>query len=142
TVIEMLYELQKMPGRRALVVLTDGVDQGSAFTLDHLVHYAKYAGVPVYPVVKNKMLTRLMRFGVGYVQARRLGNMARDTGATYFIIRSERELPEIYARIARELRQQYQVVFYSDPSASDEWHPLRIESKGGHLLRIPRGYFP
>jgi hypothetical protein len=29
--IEMLYELQKVPGRQALVLLTDGVDQGSAF---------------------------------------------------------------------------------------------------------------
>ena len=65
SVIEMLYELQKKPGRQALVVLTDGVDQGSRFKLDHLVHYARYAGVPVYPIVKNKMLSRLMRFGVG-----------------------------------------------------------------------------
>ena len=142
TIIEMLYELQKHEGRTALVVLTDGVDQGSAFKLDHLIHYAKYAGVPVYPVVKNKLLTRAMRFGIGYLQARRLAGIARDTGATYFIINSERQLPEVYSRIARELRQQYQLVFYSDPSAEDEWHSLRIESRGKHSLRIPRGYFP
>ena len=47
--IEMLYELQKQPGRHALVVFTDGVDQGSVFKLEHLVHYARYAGVPLYP---------------------------------------------------------------------------------------------
>jgi Ca-activated chloride channel family protein len=142
SVIEMLYEIQKRPGRRALVVLTDGVDQGSSFKLDHLVHYARYAGVPVYPIVKNKALARLMRFGVGYVQARRLGNLARDTGATHFIINSERELPAVYARIASELRQQYQVVFYSGAKTSEQWQPLRIESSAGHNLRIPRGYFP
>ena len=142
TAIEMLYELQKQPGRHALVVLTDGVDQGSKFKLDHLIHYARYAGVPVYPIIKNRILTRLMRFGIGQLEARRLASVARDTGATYFIIRQESELPAVYARIAQELRQQYQLVFYSDPAAPDEWHSLAVESSAGQQLRIPRGYFP
>ncbi|HXG57601.1 MAG TPA: VWA domain-containing protein, partial [Thermoanaerobaculia bacterium] len=121
SVIEMLYELQKMPGRHALVVLTDGVDQGSAFQLDHLVHYARYAGVPLYPVVKNRTLSKLMRLGIGRLQARRLAAVARDTGATWFIIREERELPAVYERIARELRQQYRLLFYSAAHSEDQW---------------------
>lgn len=142
TVIEMLFELQKQPGRRALVVLTDGVDQGSRFTLDNVVHYARYAGVPLYPIIKNKRLSALMRFGIGRLPARRLGSIARDTGATYFIIQKESELSAVYGRIAAELRQQYQISFYSDVSAVDQWHPLSVEDRGGHQLRIPRGYFP
>ncbi|HKS21531.1 MAG TPA: VWA domain-containing protein [Thermoanaerobaculia bacterium] len=142
TAIEMLYELQKQPGRHALVVLTDGVDQGSKFKLEHLTHYARYAGVPVYPIVKNKMLSRLMHFGIGQLEARRLAGIARDTGATYFIIQKESELPNVYAKIAQELRQQYQLVFYSDPAAADSWHALKIESSAKQQLRIPNGYFP
>jgi len=142
SVIEMLYEIQKTPGRHALVVLTDGVDQGSKFKLDHLIHYARYAGVPVYPVVKNKLLSRWMKLGVGRLQARRLSRVAEDTGATYFIIQSERELGAVYGRIAAELRQQYQIVFHSESDIADQWRSLRIESRGGHNLRIPRGYFP
>ena len=142
SVIESLFELQKTPGRHALVVLTDGVDQGSSFKLDHLVHYARYAGVPVYPIVKNKMLSRLMRFGIGQLEARRLAGIARDTGATYFIINKERELPAVYTRLAAELRQQYLLLFYSPPSTTDQWHPLKIETRGGQGLRIPKGYFP
>lgn len=140
--IEMLFELQKTQGRHALVVLTDGVDQGSKFNLDHLVHYARYAGVPVYPIVKNKMLSRLMRFGIGQLEARKLGAIARDTGATYFIIKKESELPAVYSRLAQELRQQYQLSFYSPPSTTDSWHALKIETRGGQTLRIPKGYFP
>jgi VWFA-related protein len=140
--IEMLYELQKQPGRRALVVFTDGVDQGSMFKLDHLVHYARYAGVPLYPIVKNRMLMKLMRFGIGHLQARKLASIARDTGATYFIIQKESELPAVYARLAQELRQQYQLDFYSDASAADVWHALAIKSSAGQQLRIPNGYFP
>ncbi|HEX8409480.1 MAG TPA: VWA domain-containing protein [Thermoanaerobaculia bacterium] len=142
SVIDMLYQIQKVQGRHALVVLTDGVDQGSTFKLDHLVHYARYAGVPVYPVVKNKQLSRWMKLGVGRLQARRLDRIAEDTGATYFIIQSERELERVYTRIAAELRQQYQIVFHSEADVADQWRSLRVVSSGGHDLRIPRGYFP
>ena len=83
-----------------------------------------------------------MHFGIGQLEARRLAAVAHDTGATYFIIRQEGELPGVYARIAQELRQQYQLVFYSDPAAPDEWHSLSIESSAGQQLRIPKGYFP
>jgi VWFA-related protein len=140
--IEMLYELQRLPGRHALVIFTDGVDQGSVFKLDHLVHYARYAGVPLYPIIKNKMLSRLMRFGIGQIEARRLAGLARDTGATYFIIREEKELPGVYASLAQELRQQYTVSFRSDSAAPDEWHGLAVQSKSGLQLRVPKGYFP
>jgi Ca-activated chloride channel family protein len=142
SVVEVLYELQKRPGRHALVVLTDGMDQGSTFKLDHVIHYARYAGIPIYPVIKNTMLSRLMRFGVGYLEARRLAGIARDTGATYFIIQKERELPAVYARLASELRNQYQIVFYSDSGAADQWHDLRVTSRRGQRLRVPKGYFP
>ena len=138
----MLYELQKQPGRHALVIFTDGVDQGSSFRLEHLVHYARYAGVPLYPIVKNRMLMKLMRFGIGQLEARKLASVARDTGATYFIIQKEGELPAVYARLAQELRQQYQLDFYSDPSAADTWRTLLIRSSAGQQMRIPRGYFP
>jgi hypothetical protein len=58
------------------------------------------------------------------------------------VIEKESELPAVYAKLADELRQQYQLVFYSDPSPDDSWHALRIENRGGQPLRIPRGYFP
>ncbi len=142
SVVEMLFELQKTPGRHALVVLTDGADQGSRFELDHVVHYARYAGVPIYPVIKNKSLSRWMKLGVGRLQARRIARLADDTGATWFIVQRESELGGVYARIAQELRQQYQLVFHSEADVADQWRPLRVESRAGHSLRAPRGYFP
>ena len=142
SVIEMLYALQKTPGRRALVVFTDGADQGSRFGLDHLVHYARYAGVPVYPVIKNRSLSRWMKLGVGRLQARRIAGLARDTGATYSIIQRESELAAVYAKIAAELRQQYQLVFHSEVAAADRWRSLQVVAPAGVRLRAPRGYFP
>jgi hypothetical protein len=93
-------------------------------------------------VVKNKSLSRWMKLGVGRLQARKLDRIAEDTGATYFIIQNERELAPVYTRIAQELRQQYQIVFHSEAEIADQWRSLSVTSKGGHQLRIPRGYFP
>lgn len=142
-VIEMLFELQKLPGRRALVVLTDGVNQGGTFELDHLVHYARYAGVPIYPIVKNRLLSRFLRFGLGMFEAKRFADIARDSGASHFIIQSPAELPEVYRRVGEELQNQYLLMFYSEASLKDEWRPLQVKSNRRDVrIRAPRGYFP
>jgi VWFA-related protein len=141
-VIEMLFELQKMPGRKALVVLTDGVNQGGSFELDHVVHYARYAGVPVYPVVRNTLLSRFMKFGIGGFQAKKFAAMARDSGATYFIVQKPSELPGVYRRISDELRRQHLLVFYSESEEHDRWHSLDIRPRRKGTYRVPRGYFP
>ncbi len=142
-VIEMLFELQKQPGRRALVVLSDGVNEGGTFELDHVIHYARYSGVPVYPIIRNTLLSRLMRFGLSFFEANRFAKIAEESGATYFIIRDPRQLSGVYAAIANELRQQYLVSFYAQTSGYDQWHTLGIRSSiRGLEPRIPRGYFP
>lgn len=142
-VIEMLFELQKLPGRRALVILTDGVNQGGTFELDHLVHYARYAGVPIYPIVKNRLLSRFLRFGLGMFEAKRFADIARDSGASHFIIESPAQLDGVFQRIGEELKNQYLLMFYSEASLKDEWRPLKVKTSRADLrIRAPRGYFP
>lgn len=142
-VIQMLYEIQQTPGRHAIVVLTDGVNQGGSFTLENLIDYARYAGVPVYPVVRNAMLSRMMKVGLFGFRAKKFAEMARDTGATYFIVNKSSDLSGVYVKIGEELRNQYQLVFYSQGGGPDEWHALNLVANDKRLnIRIPRGYFP
>jgi len=75
-------------------------------------------------------------------EARKLVNIAKDTGATYFIIQKERELPAVYQRLANELRQQYQLVFYASAESGDNWHSLNVTSRAGQQLCVPKAYFP
>jgi Ca-activated chloride channel homolog len=141
SMIEMLFELQKREGRKALVVLTDGDNTGGVFQLDHLVHYARYSGVAIYPVIKNTFLSRAMKFGIGRIPARRAAQVARDTGATYFIIEKESQLEHVYSTIAQELQSQQIVVFQPRAGERDRWRPLRITRRDGKPLRAPAGYF-
>ncbi|MDX1583832.1 MAG: VWA domain-containing protein [Thermoanaerobaculia bacterium] len=142
-VIGMLYDLQKKPGRRALVVLSDGVNQGGDFELDHVVHYARYSGVPVYPIIRNTLLSRLMKIGLRWFEANRFAQIAEESGARYFIVQRPEELPEVYEKISKELEQQYLILFYAEETDIDRWHTLRVESVESDLfIRAPRGYFP
>lgn len=141
--IKMMFELQKMPGRRALVVLTDGANQGGDFEIDHVVHYARYSGVPIYPVIKNSMLARLRHIPLAKMEAEKYAEIAEDAGASYFIVRKPSQLPEVYESIALELKNQYLIRFRTETHGRDIWRPIRLTTGRTDVkLRAPRGYFP
>jgi VWFA-related protein len=142
-VIASLFELQKKEGRRALVVLSDGVNSGGDFELDHVVHYSRYSGVPVYPIIRNTLLSRLMRVGFRWFEANRFAKIAEDSGASYFIVQRPEDLPGVYEQISEELGQQYLLLFYTEAANPDHWHTLRVDAKKrGVTIRAPRGFFP
>lgn len=141
--IEMLYTLQTMPGRRALVVLSDGVNQGGDFEIEHVAHYARYSGVPLYPIIKNSLLVKLRRIPLAKFDAERYGRIAESAGASWFLIRKPAELEGVYRQISDELRNQYIIRFRTESDGRDAWHSLGVSSSlRGVQLRVPRGYFP
>jgi VWFA-related protein len=141
--IRMLFEIQKMPGRRALVVLTDGANQGGDFELDHVVHYARYSGVPIYPIIQNSLLAKLRYIPLAKPEAERYAEIAEDAGASYFIVRKSSQLPGVYNAIATELKNQYMIRFRVETRGKDIWRPIRLTSgRKDVTLRTPRGYFP
>lgn len=141
--IEMLYTLQTMPGRRALVVLSDGVNEGGDFELEHVAHYARYSGVPLYPIIRNGLLLKLRWIPLARFDAERYARIAESAGASYFLIRKPAELEGVYRQIADELKNQYIMRFRTESDGRDTWHPIAVDtSLEGITLRAPRGYFP
>lgn len=141
--IEMLYTLQTMPGRRALVVLSDGVNQGGDFELEHVAHYARYSGVPLYPIIQNSLLVKLKKIPFAKFDAERYGRIAESAGASWFLIRKPAELEGVYQKISDELRNQYIIRFRTESDGRDAWHSLAVSTPiRGVQLRVPRGYFP
>lgn len=80
--------LEEGPGaRKALLVVTDGLDENSALILTDAVRGAREAGIPVFAL------------GVGRVQDRVLRRIAKLTGGEYFVARGAKAAP-IASRIA------------------------------------------
>ncbi len=136
-VVMALYQFRALPGRKAIVVLSDGDDNRSWTDYATLRRYARAAGVPVYFIGLN---LSLLDMGI----KSRMNELAADTGAEAFFIGKASALGEVYRKIETELRSQY-FLRYLTNSAKGENQFRAIEVKlANPKLRAKtiRGYFP
>ena len=103
-----LAEFEEGPGRRALVLLTDGDDYKSRFGVNRCIRAARALGVPVY-IIGLGNPSRLRGFT-------RLGLEAvtEKTGGRLYFVQEVQELAGVYSEINQELRSQYLVTYYAD----------------------------
>lgn len=110
-----LLQLEHLPGRRALVVLTDGRDSGSRLTPRECARLARRSGVPVF------VLRPAHRFDDRPSHhALALDELADSTGGALYQIRSADDVVAAYEAIDRQLRGQYLLAFESESTLSPE----------------------
>ena len=103
-------------GRKVLVVVTDGEDQGSKENLQDAVESAEKADVIVYSILVNDPeFYELM--GMTYHGGTSVRRLARDTGGSTIRVKSVDQIGDAFNQIALELRSQYRLLFTSEPSA-------------------------
>lgn len=144
------WALDKLAGgahaRRALVVVTDGGDNGSRTSFKNLQRKIQTSGVLVYPVgVAERNGPSVLDVGGRAI----LAEFAERSGGAAFFPQTRGELIATGERIAVELRHQYVVGFKADDAAGaagPEWRKIRIKVaspwKGVSLkARSREGYF-
>jgi VWFA-related protein len=98
--------LKGVPGRKAVVVLTDGIaNRGS---LD--IHQA------IAEAVKDYVSVSVIGLGAD-VRTARLERIAQETGGAYFFTPSASGLSEIYEAISRRIRNEYVVTYHTQDRA-------------------------
>jgi VWFA-related protein len=142
--------MMKQPGRKAVIVLSDGVDRGSKESLSDAVDAAEKANVSVYTVYfkgeedrdnsRPDMDRRGGMGGGGYpgrfpgggrmprpgsgeqkVDGKKtLEQIARRTGGVSFEAKKKDSFDEVYAQIAEELKGQYLLTYTPDKPASKD----------------------
>jgi VWFA-related protein len=134
-----LAQFENEPGRRALVLLTDGRDYGSRFSTTRCVQEARRQGVPLYVIVLNNLgiLPNSWRQDQQYrpppVDAN-LETLTLQTGGRLFNLAGTAELADVYATINAELRSQYLLAFSTDERLEDkELRSLEVEVEGKGL---------
>lgn len=130
-------ELSKLPGRRALVVLTDGRDVGSEQSSRSCRRLARRAGVPVYflSITGSRTASSSARHNL------LLSAFARETGGDLYWIVSPDELGRAYAALEDELRNQYVLGVATDrPLDEEELAAIEIDvrGRGGVSVRAAR----
>jgi Ca-activated chloride channel homolog len=126
-------ELSKVPGRRALVVLSDGLDIGSRWGSREVRRLAGRAGVPVYflSITGNRTASSSARNNL------LLSAFARETGGDLYWIVGPDELGRAYDALEDELRNQYVLGVTSDRLLDeDELAGIEIEVRGRRGLEV------
>jgi Ca-activated chloride channel homolog len=133
SIIFTLYYFTGVKGQRALLLLTDGKDEGSRFTFEDALEYARRAGVTIYAI------------GLGDdPDKRKLEKLSGETGGRAFFLKSVDELAGIYATVENELRSQYLIAYQSsNTSGGNNFRSVDLKvSKPGMEVKTIRGYYP
>ncbi len=112
SIVFSTVQLWDQPGRRAVVLLTDGYDEGSHMPIRRVVQYSRLVGAPVYIVSLAGLYNER-----GNVRRADLEAITSHTGGRIYYIDDISKLPGAYDQIDRELRSQYVLAFPTD-------HPL------------------
>lgn len=130
--------------RRAILILSDGMDNYSRYSKGELMREALEADVQIYAIIVGNTAGgsasggapfRPSMVGKPIDQAREregpnlLEELSEKTGGLYFHVRSVAEAKEAAAKAARALRNQY-VIGYQPPSSgpSGKWRQVRVKS--------------
>lgn len=124
--------LRKEPGRKAIVLITDGTDVGSSIRMDNAIDAAQKADAIIYSIyyVDSKA------YGGSSSPNRQgqvvLQEMSEQTGGRFFRVDQRRSLKAIFNQIQQEMRSQYALEFTSSKERRDAGY-RRLEV----LLRNP-----
>ena len=105
--------------RKALIVVSDGADNASRSTLEHVLMTARRSNVTIYTVGLFDADGPDRNPGV-------LKSLAQSTGGARFLPHSPSELVQACERIARELRSGY-TIGYPPPDRDGAFHRIRVE---------------
>jgi Ca-activated chloride channel homolog len=134
-IIRGVQQLSRQPGRRVLVVFSDGDDRTSHATI-HAVEQAVRA---------NDATLFMVALGRGVKEAQLKSGIEKlvdmSGGRALFVERSD-QLDEPFAAILEELSHQYMLGYESsNPKRNGSWREVKLEIPGtGYTVRARQGY--
>jgi VWFA-related protein len=157
--------MKKQQGRKALIILTDGVDHGSKESLEEAMETAQRADTLVYCILfadregydrgnvgygGPHMGGGMGGRGGGYPRhpqesqpdgKKILEQMTKASGGRFFEVSKKEPLDKIYKDINEELRNQYVLGYSPGPDASPGYHKLHLAVKPKDLTVQTRDGF-
>jgi VWFA-related protein len=136
-------ELKPVAGRKAIIVLSDGMDTGSDVHLTDVIEMAQSAGTVVYSI-KYASPMRFLSISGAIAQAvsRGLERLSRETGGLTFPNPGHRT-SEVFSKIESDLRYMYVLGFNPPADARDgKFHKLDVKTTRPDLaVRSRDGYW-
>jgi len=141
-------EMASRTGRKALILMTDGDDRGSYYTLDQAVENAQRTDAIVYSIYYAD--TERAGFG-GYGRRQEdrgagkagLERLANETGGRLFTIDKKSPLDKVFADLQQELRSQYSIAWKpANISTANDYHRIEVRPrKPEYTVQARQGYY-
>ena len=137
-------------GRRAIIVLTDGIDTASTTPVDEVIARSKALDVPIYAMSivsplddpRSEAFLGREREAAAVIGANVLARYAEFSGGRAFIVSNAIRLKEAVDQIVGELKHQYRLG-YDPPEGPPGFRPIEVRTKRkGVRVRARSGYLP
>jgi Ca-activated chloride channel homolog len=131
--------------RMAVVVLSDGDDPASLVNDDQVLELARTSGIAVYGISLRPpaAATALLQKDVGLPRYF-FSALTRDTGGQAHFLSGVSQLAGVYDQVARELRSQYNLGYFSSNGTRDgRWRNIqvRLPQQPQFQVRHRTGYY-
>jgi VWFA-related protein len=126
--------LGRQNGRKALVIFTDGEDQGSHATINDVERRLQTSDTTLYMIAQGRGVTLE---SLRHVMER----LVQPTGGRALFTDSIDELHSAFTELLDELSNQYLLGYSSSNNKRDEsWRKIRVDVDGHHEVRARQGY--
>jgi VWFA-related protein len=126
--------LGRHTGRKALVVFSDGEDQGSHATINDVERRLQSSDTTLYMIGQGRGITMEPLKKV-------MERLAQPTGGRALFTDSVDELHAAFTDLLEELSNQYLLGYSSsNPKRDDSWRRIRVDVDGHHDVRARQGY--
>lgn len=143
--------MRKQTGRKALIVLSDGEDNGSRTTLMEAVEAAQRSDTIVYTILFNDsefdmrpVRAAARRAGFELPDGRKtMREFAEETGARCFEVTKKLSFQKVFSIIEEDLRNQYSLGYTPDPpGGAGTFRHIRVATKKkGLIVQTRQGYY-
>jgi VWFA-related protein len=130
-------------GRKALVLITDGMDEGSRLKIDEAVRAAQKADCVIYSIYYVDQSAYYGRGYFGGVSDSALRKMSEETGGHVFRVERKHPLPDVFKELQDEMRSQYSIS-YTPTNERKDGSFRRVELRtNDHNLKVQarKGYY-
>jgi len=132
--------LSKEVGRKAMILLTDGQDEGSRLKIQDAIEASQKADAIVYVLL---CADRGFYGGFGYSGEGDMRKLTEQTGGRVINVGNKFDkLREAFDQIAKELRSQYNVGYTpTNPKQDGSYRKIEIKNKQNYKIQSRSGYY-
>jgi Ca-activated chloride channel homolog len=133
-----LSRVRDKPGRKALIVFSDGADHNSSTTEQEVIDYARSVEATVYSILIHGEEGGFARSPRGFLR-----KIAQETGGAYFNPDKVGDLIKVFAGISDELHHHYALAYTPKKPPDGTWRDIevRLIGHGDAQVRVRKGYF-